>query len=518
MQQFGRGALVRFFLRGLDRVTRPHGALVFQQPLPPRHKRAAIGLGNERAGHSGKKASTLGTRRFVEPAGAGQAVVVAERVAERDKDGGGDERSGMENQNRERGKMPRLQSGDDERGKMPRLQGAGSWREGRRVPKECCYPLAGGKGLAQRASRGGTSRFDPPHRRTQRRPCRRAYNNFMIATDAVAERGLAQGNGAQGTRNLPAHGRGGWPRRRRHGGGHAPVPHRPARRRSRPARRRARRRQDHPVQDLRPRPRHRSTTASSSRPTCSPPTSPAPTSSTARRTSSSCARGRSSARCCWPTRSTGPRQDAVGPARSDAGEPGHHRGDHAAFAAAVHGAGDAEPGRAGRRLPAARGPARPLPAARRMGYPGRSARWPCSRCTVKMPVPDVEPLFTAESILACQSRLPRVHGADGRCTYIVDLAEASRHPDLALGASPRASLCLLRCARAPRPARRPALLHPRGRAGRRPRRARPPPDRPARGRGRRPPRQGSRRRSHSLRPRDWHGSLMRLCPHPIEVL
>ena len=32
--------------------------------------------------------------------------------------------------------------------------------------------------------------------------------------------------------------------------------------------------------------------------------------------------------------------------------------------------------------------------------------------------------------------------------YIVDLAEASReHPDLALGASPRASLCLLRCAR-----------------------------------------------------------------------
>src|SRR5439155_15831375 len=33
--------------------------------------------------------------------------------------------------------------------------------------------------------------------------------------------------------------------------------------------------------------------------------------------------------------------------------------------------------------------------------------------------------------------------------YIVDLAEASRnHPDIALGASPRASLNLLRCARA----------------------------------------------------------------------
>ena len=33
--------------------------------------------------------------------------------------------------------------------------------------------------------------------------------------------------------------------------------------------------------------------------------------------------------------------------------------------------------------------------------------------------------------------------------YIVDLAGASRrHPEVSLGASPRASLCLLRCARA----------------------------------------------------------------------
>jgi MoxR-like ATPase len=33
--------------------------------------------------------------------------------------------------------------------------------------------------------------------------------------------------------------------------------------------------------------------------------------------------------------------------------------------------------------------------------------------------------------------------------YIINLAEASRdHADLALGASPRAALCLLRCARA----------------------------------------------------------------------
>src|SRR5262249_52937381 len=48
-----------------------------------------------------------------------------------------------------------------------------------------------------------------------------------------------------------------------------------------------------------------------------------------------------------------------------------------------------------------------------------------------------------------QRQLPLVHGTDALLHYIVQLAETSReHPDVALGASPRASLCLLRCARA----------------------------------------------------------------------
>jgi len=65
------------------------------------------------------------------------------------------------------------------------------------------------------------------------------------------------------------------------------------------------------------------------------------------------------------------------------------------------------------------------------------------------PVGDVEALFSAELILELQRQLADVHGSDGLLHYIVDLAEASRaHPDLALGASPRAALCLLRCARA----------------------------------------------------------------------
>ena len=69
-----------------------------------------------------------------------------------------------------------------------------------------------------------------------------------------------------------------------------------------------------------------------------------------------------------------PGQDAGGAARSDAGVPGDGgRADDPA-AAAVHGAGDAEPGRAGGRLPAAGGAARPLPAAGRDGLPRLRAR------------------------------------------------------------------------------------------------------------------------------------------------
>ncbi len=65
------------------------------------------------------------------------------------------------------------------------------------------------------------------------------------------------------------------------------------------------------------------------------------------------------------------------------------------------------------------------------------------------PTVEVEELFTPELILDAQQQLASVYGRDELLTYIVGLAEATRaHPDVALGASPRASLCLLRCARA----------------------------------------------------------------------
>lgn len=83
-----------------------------------------------------------------------------------------------------------------------------------------------------------------------------------------------------------------------------------------------------------------------------------------------------------------------------------------------------------------------------MSYPGHEAE-------VKMlkvhsqPITDLEPIFTPDVIWNLQSKLSNVYGKDELLHYIVSVAEESRkHPDVMLGASPRAALCLLRCARA----------------------------------------------------------------------
>jgi MoxR-like ATPase len=83
-----------------------------------------------------------------------------------------------------------------------------------------------------------------------------------------------------------------------------------------------------------------------------------------------------------------------------------------------------------------------------MGYPGPEQEVTMLKVHSK-PIVPVQQLFTPELILEVQGQLAHVYGKEELLRYIVDLAEASRdHPDLALGASPRASLCLLRCARA----------------------------------------------------------------------
>jgi MoxR-like ATPase len=83
-----------------------------------------------------------------------------------------------------------------------------------------------------------------------------------------------------------------------------------------------------------------------------------------------------------------------------------------------------------------------------MGYPGHQGEVDMLKLH-SGPVSEAAQVFTPELILDIQFQLAQVHGAETLLHYIVELAEASReHPDLALGASPRASLNLLRCARA----------------------------------------------------------------------
>jgi MoxR-like ATPase len=83
-----------------------------------------------------------------------------------------------------------------------------------------------------------------------------------------------------------------------------------------------------------------------------------------------------------------------------------------------------------------------------MGYPAHDGEVTMLKLHSGI-IGEASQVFTPELILDLQWRLASVHGAESLLHYIVDLADASRqHPDLALGASPRASLCLLRCARA----------------------------------------------------------------------
>ncbi len=83
-----------------------------------------------------------------------------------------------------------------------------------------------------------------------------------------------------------------------------------------------------------------------------------------------------------------------------------------------------------------------------MGYPGFENEVNMLKLHGR-PTADPQPMFTPEIILGLQAKLQYVYGKESLYRYIVELAEATRnHQDVALGASPRAALSLLRCARA----------------------------------------------------------------------
>ena len=71
------------------------------------------------------------------------------------------------------------------------------------------------------------------------------------------------------------------------------------------------------------------------------------------------------------------------------------------------------------------------------------------RLQLQHPIETLEPVATAEEVLACQEAVRQVHVDDKVSRYIVQLIQATReHYDLTLGASPRASIALFRCAQA----------------------------------------------------------------------
>jgi MoxR-like ATPase len=85
-----------------------------------------------------------------------------------------------------------------------------------------------------------------------------------------------------------------------------------------------------------------------------------------------------------------------------------------------------------------------------MGYPGRRGEVSMLRLhSTALATVETDAVFSADQILTVQRRVMEVHGSDTLLEYIVDLCEETRrHPDVYLGASPRAALSLLRCARA----------------------------------------------------------------------
>ena len=100
----------------------------------------------------------------------------------------------------------------------------------------------------------------------------------------------------------------------------------------------------------------------------------------------------------------------------------------------------------------------PLPEAQRdrftarisMGYPDRKAEITMlSEHSASDPLASLEPVSDATEVRGLIERVRAVHVADGIKAYAVDLAEATRRAaDVRLGASPRATLQLLRAAKA----------------------------------------------------------------------
>ena len=85
-----------------------------------------------------------------------------------------------------------------------------------------------------------------------------------------------------------------------------------------------------------------------------------------------------------------------------------------------------------------------------VGYPqGRTAGDIVRRQLQGHPLHDLRAVLTPEDVLGGQRAVRQVHVDDAVLEYVVNLVEATRHaPEVALGASPRSTVALTRCAQA----------------------------------------------------------------------
>jgi MoxR-like ATPase len=65
------------------------------------------------------------------------------------------------------------------------------------------------------------------------------------------------------------------------------------------------------------------------------------------------------------------------------------------------------------------------------------------------PIDDLQPVVTADQVLACQEAVRDIHIDDKLKKYVLEIVHSSReHEDVLLGGSPRASIALFRCSQA----------------------------------------------------------------------
>ncbi len=86
-----------------------------------------------------------------------------------------------------------------------------------------------------------------------------------------------------------------------------------------------------------------------------------------------------------------------------------------------------------------------------VGYPDARDRdaTSCAGSSRRHPLHDLEPVLTPEEVVAAQRAVREVHVDDAVLEYVVALVQATRAaPEIALGASPRATVALTRCAQA----------------------------------------------------------------------